>query len=129
MWVKRVVNGEARFVGAIGDQLRIRVVATFVSPEAEPVDFTDHTWLAQIRRRTNAGLFATLDLIEDNSTFEVGSPTNLYTVDLLYGLDNTTGFLDGVRYLYGVKAISGDLAPYTLVRADPIYGYEVVPHE
>lgn len=125
MWEKRIVHGEARFVGAIGDPLRIRVVATFDSTDDAPVDFTEHTWLAEVRRSTTRPVVAPLTLAEDNTAVADG----VCTVDLLFDLDDTTVFEDAVRYLYGVKATDGAHAPYVLIAKDPIYAYEVVPQE
>lgn len=125
VWQKRVVHGEPRFVGAIGDPLRIRVVVTFDSTDDNPVDFTEHTWLAEVRRSTTRPVIATFDLAEDNTAVADG----VCTVDLTFDLDDTSVFADGVRYLYGVKAIVGALAPYVLIAKEPIYGYEVIPQE
>lgn len=115
-----------RYIGAIGDPLAIRVVATFDSPADEPVDFTGHTWLAQLRRRTDLPVIGVFS-IEDNTTFVPGEPTGLCTVDLTLTLTDTSMLEEAVRYVYGVKAVEGDLSPYTLIARDPIYAYEVVP--
>lgn len=126
MWtVERSDGGEVQVTGAIGDPLHLRVVAIFDPPESgDPWDFTDHTWLAQVRRRVPAPLTATFTLIDDSTEVD---GDGVCTVDLTFGLDDTSVLLDCIRHLYGVKAIEGALAPYTLIRARPIIGYDVVP--
>lgn len=126
MWiVERSDRGEVQVTGAIGDPLHLRVVAIFDPPAVgDPWDFTEHVWLAQVRRRVPAPLVATFTLLDDSTAVD---GDGVCTVDLTFGLDDTTGLLDCARHLYGVKAIDGPLAPYTLIRAAPVVGYDGVP--
>lgn len=127
MWRVLEQDGETVVEGAIGDPLTLRVEGT-IPPDAngDPYDFTTgHTWLCQVRRRVPGIIVATLELVADDTSID--PDTNECLIDLTFGLDNTTVFADGTRYVYGVKAVEGDLAPFTLVAARPIYGYDVVP--
>lgn len=128
MWeVGRGDRGEVQVTGAIGDPLVLRVVAIFDPPTVgDPWDFTDHTWLAQVRRRVPAPLVATFDLIADATALD---GDGVCTVDLTFSLSNTSVLLDCTRHLYGVKAVEGTLAPYTLIAARPVIGYDVVPRQ
>lgn len=127
MWEVVTADGEVQVTGAIGDPLRLRVVAIFDPPTVgDPWDFTDHTWLAQVRRRVPSPLTATLDLLDDSTAVD---DDGVCTVDLTFGIDDTSFLADCTRYLYGVKAVEGALAPYTLIAAAPIIGYDVVPRQ
>lgn len=125
MWKVVTVGAEERLVGDIGDPLKLRVVAVFDPPAVgDPWDFTEHTWLCQVRRRVPSPLLATLPLVDDQTAVD---GDGVCTVDLTFETDDTGFFIDSIRHLYGVKATGGPLAPYTLVRAQPIYGYDGVP--
>lgn len=127
-WRARTIEGEQVICGAIGDPLTLHVVATF----DRYIDFTGHTWLCQVRRNVPAGITATLELIDDSTTATPPADENdpgSATIDLLFRLVNTSVFTDSERELYGVKAIEGDNAPYTLIPAAPIIGYDVVPRQ
>lgn len=98
--------------GSIGDPLAIRVRATF----SDPTDFTEHTWLCQIRRSlSSTSPVATLELVNDSTTLEDG-------IDLLFQLDDTTVLTPGVRYVIGVRAIEGTYANWTALAGRPLIG-------
>ena len=129
-WAPVTNKGKTTITGAIGDPLLLHVRATFDSA----LDFTGHTWLAQARLNVPGELVATFDLVEDLTTVtppadgDEDDPGSAI-IDLMFGLPNTTVFDDGVHYVYGVKAIEGDLAPFTLIRSAGLVGYDVVPRE
>lgn len=131
-WGYRVVKGVNTIAGSIGDPLAIHVTASF----DRAWDFTGHTWLCQVRRTVPGALVATLELLDDSTTVTApddDNPNGSALIDLTFGLTDTQGpsdarrFLDDEPCVYGVKAIDGPLAPYTLIRARPIVGYDVVP--
>lgn len=125
-WGRRDINGVPTVVGDIGDPLAIHVVARF----DRAWDFTGHTWLCQVRRTVPGALIVTLDLLDDSTTVTAPddeNPNGSAIIDLTFGATNTSGFPDDNQCFYGVKATAGSLAPYTLIRARPIIGHDVVP--
>lgn len=133
-WGRRDIKGVRTITGAIGDPLAIHVTARF----NRAWDFTGHTWLCQVRRTVPGALVAELVLLDDSTTVtppdpDIDGDLGSALIDLTFGLTDTKGtanapkFLDSEPCVYGVKAIEGGLAPYTLIRARPIIGYDVVP--
>lgn len=116
-WVEKRDGSTVRLVGTIGDPLAIHIVAHF----DEPIDFTGHTWLAQIRRvAASPTPTATFELVEDNTSVDVEGETA--TLDLLFRTP-TTMLSHGVEYVYGIKTISGTYTNWTLVEARPLVGH------
>lgn len=103
--------------GPIGDELVIHLTAPF--PVEAAVDFSNHVWLCQARRKIHTPLIATFVLIEDLSGPDL--------IDLAFHLEDTTVFEDNSEYVWGVKAIEGVHAPFTLVDSRPLTPQGVVP--
>jgi hypothetical protein len=104
--------------GPIGDPLAIHLVAPF--PVGSGVNFVNHTWLAQVRKKLLSPVVVTTFVI----TEDLSGPD---LIDILLTLDDTSVFEDNVKYVWGVKAITGAHAPFTLVAESPINPYGVVP--
>lgn len=133
-WGRRVIKGVDTIAGTIGDPLAIHVTARY----NRAWDFTGHTWLCQVRRTVPGALVATLELLDDSTTVTAPTdenPDGSAIIDLTFGLTDTLGppdarrFLDDEACVYGVKAIDGPLAPYTLIRARPIVGFDGVARQ
>lgn len=131
-WTKSTKKTDPTITGPIGDPLAIQVVAKFLGNLA---DLEGHTWLAQIRRTVDASTAITMNWREDASSVVVtdveatdeNPDGKLTTLTLLFDLANTNQLDPDTEYVYGVRAVEGPYAIWTLVAADPIRGYAVVP--
>lgn len=134
-WTSETVKNAQTIVGPIGDPLGIYVEARF---DGE-MDWNDHTWLCQIRENVMSAAAITLNTRYDSFEQEVTTDPDAVSEDnpdgtvtvikILFDLANTSVLKGGVEYVYGVKAVEGAYAPFTLIAKDPVAGYNVVPRE
>ena len=105
-WDVRSDRGKEYVTGPVGDRLAVHITSDLHG-------FDGHVWLAQIR--CSGDLVSTLTLTDDSCT-----PTSL---DLTFQCPDTSVLNPGVESLLGVRAITGTLAPFTLVNAISIRPY------
>jgi hypothetical protein len=99
------------FEGTAGDAMAVRVEVDFDATDL--LDFSGHTWLAQVRDTPSSDeVVASFVTVDDQS-----GPDR---IDVTVLCEDTSGITVGGKFFFGFMATDGAHAPYTVYEAIPV---------